>query len=134
MADDGKTRRDEAGGEEDLKARFPDPDSDDRLRVPRGGDLPEVPRTDFKRPTLPEARPNRRIEEMAGGMRGAGAASVIGINLVVCIFIGTGLGWLVDKYLLGSPATPWGLIVGFLLGTISGFVQVVRTANQLNKD
>ena len=67
-------------------------------------------------------------------LRGVGAASAIGITLAVSIGLGTGLGWLADKYLLHSSGTPWGLIVGFLFGTTSGFINLVRVTNSLNKD
>lgn len=132
-----KPNREPGDEADDVRARFPDPDADERLQTPRGGALPEVPKTEFHRPTLPQADPLAKYPKMKNlpeELQGAGAASTIGLNLVVSIVIGTGLGWLADRYLLGGPATPWGLIIGFLLGTVSGFVNVVRVANRLNKD
>ncbi len=46
-------------------------------------------------------------------------ASTAGITLFVCIAIGLWLGYKVDQYI--SQATPWGLIVGGLIGAIAGF-------------
>ena len=74
------------------------------------------------------------VAQRSGSLRGMGAASTIGISLVASIATGAGLGWLVDKYLLHSTQTPIGLICGFMLGVFSGFVNLVRVANQLNQD
>lgn len=123
--------------EEALRARFPDPETDARLQTPRGESLPEAPRVEFQRPTLPQADPlakNPRLTSLMTDLRGMGAASTIGITLVASIAIGTGLGWLADKLIGGGSGTPWGLIIGFLLGTASGFVNLVRVANRLNRD
>ena len=61
-----------------------------------------------------------------------GKAMGIGTALVGSILGGVLLGWLVDKYLIKS-ATPYGLIGGFILGTISGFANLIKLANELNK-
>ena len=110
-------------------------------------DLPPVPQVSYGRPqtqTAREVRPGELTGRSGGGgiglvgssrdVKGSGIALSIGTNLVAAIIVGTGLGWLVDKYLLHSTTTPWGLIVGFLLGTVAGFVGLIRAANQLNKD
>lgn len=122
--------------DDDLRARFPDPETDGRLRTPRGDALPEAPKAEFQRPSFKRAEPT---EPGAGGgrtgsLRAMGMASTIGIMLVASIGVGTGLGWLVDTFLLRSAGTPWGLIVGFLLGVTSGFINLVRVANRLNRD
>jgi F0F1-type ATP synthase assembly protein I len=70
----------------------------------------------------------------SGDMRSSGQALTIGTSLVASIIVGTGAGWLVDKYLLHSTGTPWGLVCGFMLGVASGFVNLIRVTNQLNKD
>ena len=134
-----ETNRDRDEQDEDLRARFPDPEADARLRTPRGDALPKVPQAEFHRPTLKSAETpgskNSVLAGLSGGdLRGIGAASTIGITLVASIAIGAGLGWLVDKYLLHSTSTPWGLIVGFLLGVISGFMNLIRVASRLNRD
>ncbi len=121
--------------DDDLLGRFPDPEADERLRVPRGDALPEVPEAKFTRPTLPQPDPAKDapgFSSLKGDMRGMGEASTIGMTLVFSIAIGAGFGYLFDTFVLKNPATPWGLIVGFLLGTASGFINLVRVANRIN--
>jgi hypothetical protein len=141
--DEAAAEAEKPGGPDDLADRFPDVERDERLqRV----DLPEAPRVTFERPATQAARGDRppegeesirlgRAGRMSGkDLRSAGIASTIGWGLAGSIVAGTLLGHLVDRYLLGSPTTPWGLIVGFLLGVVSGFVNLVRAANRLNRD
>ena len=123
---------------DDLKARFPDVETDARLNVPRGGDLPEVPQAQFTRPAVPgQAKEPSRLGSVGGisgkDLQAQGAAFTIGTTLVASIAVGTGLGWLIDRA-LGNKGTPWGLIAGFLLGVTSGFINLVRVANRLNRD
>ena len=131
-------RKDAAEDEEesDLRSRFPDVEKDTRLRTPRGEALPGVPEAKYERPKPPPdpALRGGGISPLSPDLRGMGEASTIGITLVASIAIGTGLGWLVDTFLLKSGGTPWGLIAGFFLGVASGFVNLVRVANRLNKD
>ena len=129
-------------GDDDLRARFPDPESDERLRVPTGSALPPPPRIEISRPAPPGENDKKTSRVGFGALRGAefgegdlrslGEASTIGWTLALSVVIGAGLGYLVDKFVLHSGATPWGLIVGFLLGTASGFVSLVRVTNRLN--
>lgn len=153
--DQDKQQRDlEANEEEDLLAHFPDPETDERLQVPGGSSLPPVPEVVFTRPdtqtargSKPRPRPKRPgagiggvqtsgardAEDEAGEYRSMGIASTIGFSLVGSIVAGTVLGLLADRYLLRSTATPWGLIVGFLAGVLSGFISLIRVTNRLNK-
>lgn len=132
---------------DDLRARFPDPENDPRLKTPRGSDLPEVPKTEFTRPSLPQVEPFRQGRGGSGrggsgrggvpsaaDIRGAGLASAIGIQLFMSIGGGVGLGALVDKFALHGPTTPWGLITGFFLGAVAGFMNMMRLVNRLNRD
>ena len=136
VAGGGRTPHD--GDDEDLRARFPDVGTDERLRVPRGDSLPHVPDARFERPVLrrPEdaLAKSPRLKAMTDDLRGFGMAGTVGMTLVFSIGIGAGLGWAVDHFLLKDPPTPWGLIVGFLLGTASGFINLVRVTNRLNPD
>jgi F0F1-type ATP synthase assembly protein I len=121
---------------------------------PRRPAVPEPPAVRFERPRTRGAEPEdagfgrgdggggqpkglltqaaRRSQNIAG----LGVASTIGISLVVSIAVGTGFGWLIDRYLLHTrpDQLPLGLIVGFLLGVLSGFINLVRVANRLNRD
>jgi hypothetical protein len=107
---------------------------------PSADDLPPVPVVDAKRPRSPGApAPNAAPPRILGraipsgnDMQASGQAFTIGTNLVASIVVGAGAGLLVDKYLLHGPATPWGLIVGFLLGVTAGFINLIRVANKLN--
>jgi hypothetical protein len=149
--DHEKQERDTTEEEADaLLAQFPDPETDERLQTPRRDDLPEVPDVEFKRPDTQMARGYksrpRRFgingngsasggigDDEAGQYRNMGVASTIGFSLVGSIVAGTVLGLLVDRYLLHSTTTPWGLILGFLAGVLSGFISMIRVTNRLNK-
>ena len=52
----------------------------------------------------------------------------VGIQLVLCTFIGIGIGWYLDKRFHAAPVF---LIIFMLLGIGAGFINVFRT---LNKD
>jgi ATP synthase protein I len=52
-----------------------------------------------------------------------GLAWRIGLELVVAIVVGTGIGWAIDTW-LGTK--PWGMIVMFFLGTAAGMLNVWR--------
>ena len=54
----------------------------------------------------------------------------IGLELVVAVFVGVGLGWAFDNW-LGTQ--PWGLIVFLLLGFAAGVVNVFRIALRLER-
>ncbi len=137
-----KTGTDDEQDEDDLRARFTDPETDERLRVPAGSALPPPPQMKISRPVPPGENEKKTSRVGFGALRGAefgegdlrslGEASTIGWTLALSVVIGAGLGYLVDRFLLHSGATPWGLIVGFLLGTASGFVNLVRVSNRLN--
>jgi F0F1-type ATP synthase assembly protein I len=135
---------------EALLSRFPDPETDERLQTPRGSDIPQVPEVRFTRPDTQTARgykprPKRGgvrgsssqsegpDEDPGGDYRNMGIASTIGFSLVGSIVAGTVLGLLVDRYLLHSTTTPWGLIIGFLAGVLSGFISLIRVTNRLNR-
>lgn len=135
--------RDGDGVADDIEARFPKPETDERLQAARV-ELPPVPEIQFERPKTRTANPPKPGEAGKGGLgsggsmlggdlRGLGQASTLGITLVVSIAVGAGFGYLADRYLIKS-ATPWGLIVGFLLGVASGFVNLIRVAGQLDRD
>ena len=57
---------------------------------------------------------------------GLGQAVRIGTDLLAALIVGGGLGWTVDTYLLNS--TPWGMVVGLVLGVIAGIRNAYRAA------
>lgn len=97
--------------------------------------LPDPPKANYKRPKVkPDPTDAFLASRGLGGseMGNMGKAMAMGSSLVGSILAGALLGWLADKYLIRSQ-TPWGMIVGFLLGTISGFANLVKLAGELNK-
>lgn len=57
---------------------------------------------------------------------GLGQAVRVGTELLAALIVGGGLGWVVDSYLLES--TPWGLVVGLVLGAVAGVRSAYRAA------
>lgn len=77
---------------------------------------------------LATRRPDRGQGEeaaSAGRASGYGQAFKLSSEFIAGIAVGTGLGWMVDR-LAGS--SPWGLIVGLLLGFGAGILNVLRSA------
>jgi F0F1-type ATP synthase assembly protein I len=94
--------------------------------------LPDPPKVNLQRPDTETARgtaPKRKATQLGERTASAGSGAMIGFSLVVYIVVGAGLGWLVDKG-LGNTGFPWGLVVGFALGTIAGFGFMLRVANK----
>jgi len=52
-------------------------------------------------------------------------ASQVGINMVAATFAGLAIGYFLDRFF---DTSPWCTIVFLLLGIVSGFVQLFRTA------
>lgn len=63
---------------------------------------------------------------------GLGQAMKIGTELLAALIVGGGLGWLADTYLFGS--TPWGLVVGLILGAVAGIRNAYRTAQRWSNE
>ncbi|MBC8142790.1 MAG: AtpZ/AtpI family protein [Armatimonadetes bacterium] len=125
---------------ENIAARFPKPEE---VTAGRRSDLPDPPQGTFNRPNLrrdTDPLPEGTKSVLANAGRGAqnlrnmGVGGTIGISLAVSIGVGAGLGWVLDKFVFGSPDPPWGLIVGFMLGVFSGFANLIRVTNRLNRD
>ena len=55
--------------------------------------------------------------------QGAGLGFRIGIEFVVAVVVGTGLGWALDR---GLGTRPWGTIALFFLGVGAGMLSVYR--------
>jgi F0F1-type ATP synthase assembly protein I len=56
--------------------------------------------------------------------------SEIGFILPAAVFLGYGIGWLLDRWLHAH----WISVGGVIFGAIVGFVQMIRTAVALSKD
>jgi len=59
---------------------------------------------------------------------GLGQAVRIGTEMLAALIVGGGLGWLADTYLLGS--SPWGMVMGLMLGAVAGVLNAYRAAQR----
>jgi ATP synthase protein I len=64
----------------------------------------------------------------SGFVRQMGQAATMGATLAFCIFVGTGLGVLLDRWL---KTRPWFTLILMLFGIAAGFYNVVRIASTL---
>src|SRR3954468_22302743 len=83
-----------------------------------------------RRGRLDKARVSRPQERGDGSAGDHGAVNSamgmglrIGLELVVAVGLGTGLGWLIDQ---GLGSRPWAVLVGLLLGFATGLLKVWR--------
>ena len=63
---------------------------------------------------------------------GLALLSTIGITMGMCLVIGVGGGWLVQKQ--WPNTAPWGVLVGILLGLGAGFREMIRVLMQASKE
>ena len=69
--------------------------------------------------------PNNK-KKQAGFFRYLGVASTVGINLVVCTFVGFAIGyWVIDRYF---NTFPWFTMIFLVLGIATGFRYLLRIA------
>jgi ATP synthase protein I len=73
----------------------------------------------------PGAAPSQGAGDAAVNRNALAVGLRIGLELVVAVFVGAGLGWAFDNW-LGTG--PWGLIVFLLLGFGAGVANVFRMA------
>jgi ATP synthase protein I len=110
MAGDAREKRDRVESPPDeaaLSARFK------RL----GERLGRI-RTDRPSEGNPGTRPTADPSAIARGLR-------LSVELVAGVLVGTGIGWLIDRW-LGSA--PWGMVLFLLLGFAAGVFNVMRAA------
>jgi ATP synthase protein I len=65
-----------------------------------------------------------------GVMRALGEAASIGLMLVFCIFAGTGLGVLLDRWL---KTRPWFTLLLMLAGIVAGFYNMIRMFTDIQR-
>lgn len=70
-----------------------------------------------------EGKPADGPSAASGSSSGLALAWRVAVELVVAILVGTGLGWVIDRWL---GTRPWGMIVMFFLGTAAGMLNVWR--------
>ena len=59
-----------------------------------------------------------------------GSAFKLGTELVAAVAVGTIIGFILDTWF---DTKPWLIIIFFFLGAAAGMLNVIRTANQLQK-
>jgi len=80
---------------------------------------------------LRTAQAKRRAREGTGeGDSGMGAGMRIAVELAAAVAVGTGIGIVLDRW---WGTTPWMLIVFFVVGCAAGFLNVYRTAQELDR-
>ena len=60
-----------------------------------------------------------------------GSAFKLGTELVAAVGVGTIIGFILDSWF---DTKPWLIIIFFFLGTVAGILNVIRTANKMQKD
>ena len=85
---------------------------------PPSGRIVDVAQDQNNRPEKPNA------------LVSAAKYSEIGFIIPAAVFLGYGLGWLLDRWL----HTHWIYIAGVIFGAVVGFVQMIRTAAALSRD
>ncbi|MBI5408174.1 MAG: AtpZ/AtpI family protein [Nitrospirae bacterium] len=75
-------------------------------------------------------KPANEKEKKGEFFRYLGVASTVGINLVICTFIGFALGYyLLDRFL---NTFPWLTVVFTLLGIAAGFKYLFKVASRMS--
>ena len=60
-----------------------------------------------------------------------GSAFKLGTELVAAVAVGTIIGFILDSWF---DTKPWLIIIFFFLGAAAGMLNVIRTANRMQKD
>ena len=60
-----------------------------------------------------------------------GSAFKLGTELVAAVGVGTIIGFILDSWF---DTKPWLIIIFFFLGTAAGILNVIRTANKMQKE
>ena len=60
-----------------------------------------------------------------------GSAFKLGTELVAAVAVGTIIGFILDSW-FGTK--PWLIIIFFFLGAVAGLLNVIRTANRMQKE
>lgn len=83
-------------------------------------------------PEEPDSKKKESKAEKGELFRSLSSASMVGINLVICTFVGFAIGhWVIDKYL---GTFPWFTIIFLFLGIAAGFMYLFRFASKQDKD
>lgn len=100
----------------------------DEERIPKVPPIPDLPKAPELRPNLP-AKPQHPSSERTD-LQKAGIAYTLPASLIAPVIVLTIGGYWLDQKLNKYPIFT---ITGALLGTISGFINMIRIANKLNR-
>ena len=88
---------------------------------------------DFKtRLKIAKSKIKKQIEndsENSGSFMGS--AFKLGTELIAAVAVGTIIGFILDSWF---DTKPWLIIIFFFLGTAAGILNVIRTANRMQKE
>ena len=75
----------------------------------------------------------KKKSQLDSGKRGSymGSAFKLGTELVSAVAIGTIIGFILDSWF---DTKPWLIIIFFFLGAAAGLLNVIRTANKMQKE
>ena len=84
---------------------------------------------------IARAERERQVAEKAGeaparDMSGWNRGMRLGSEFIAAILVGTGIGYLLDTWLKTGP---WLMLVMLMVGFAAGVLNVVRSANEMNK-
>ena len=75
----------------------------------------------------------RKQVQSDSGKRGSfmGSAFKLGTELVAAVAVGTIIGFILDNWF---DTKPWLIVIFFFLGAAAGILNVIRTANRMQKE
>ena len=91
--------------------------------------IPEDFKTRLKIAKLKLAKQVQSDSEKKGSFMGN--AFKLGTELVAAVAVGTIIGFILDNWF---DTKPWLIIIFFFLGAAAGILNVIRTANQMQKE
>ena len=89
---------------------------------------------DFKtRLKIAKSKLKKQLDDDINNNRGSfmGSAFKLGTELVAAVAVGTIIGFILDSWF---DTKPWLIIIFFFLGTAAGILNVIRTANRMQKE
>ena len=80
---------------------------------------------------LKNARNKLKVEKKNVPSSNIGQAFKLSTELVAAVLVGTIIGFILDNWF---DTKPWLIIVFFFLGSIAGIMNVIKTANRMQKE
>ena len=80
---------------------------------------------------LKNARKKLKVEKENPQTSNIGQAFKLSTELVAAVLVGTIIGFILDNWF---DTKPWLMIIFFFLGTAAGILNVIRTANKMQKE